>query len=136
MSRVPDDVRRRVIERANHRCEYCRFPETASLLTFEMEHVISEKHGGPTVEDNLALACPHCNRAKGSDIGSLDPQTSQLVPFFNPRSQLWQEHFRLEAARIVPLTAEGRVTVAIFQLNRPDRLQERERLIATNLYPA
>ncbi len=33
---------------------------------------------------NLALACPYCNRYKGTDLGSLDPETGQLTPFFNP----------------------------------------------------
>jgi 5-methylcytosine-specific restriction endonuclease McrA len=61
-----------------------------------MEHVIAEKHGGTTTADNLALACPYCNRAKGSDLGSLDPETGQLTPFFNPRIDVWQEHFLLE----------------------------------------
>ena len=35
----------------------------------------------------------------------------------------------------MPLTAEGRVTVFILQLNHPDRLQERERLLAIGQYP-
>jgi hypothetical protein len=73
-----------------------------------MEHIIAEKHGGATEAQNLALACPYCNRAKGTDLGSLDPQTSVLTPFYNPRTQDWQvTHFRLEGASIVPLTAEA-----------------------------
>jgi hypothetical protein len=119
----------------NDRCEYCRFPQSVTLLAFEMEHIISEKHGGITSLENLALACPYCNRAKGTDLGSIDPATNQLTPFFNPRTQNWQEHFTLAGTAIVPLTAEGRVTVAILQFNHPDRLQERERLLAIGQYP-
>lgn len=128
------ELRRLVTERAENRCEYCLFPQTASLLTFEMEHIIAEKHGGLTQADNLALACPYCNRNKGSDLGSLDIMTGILIPFFNPRTQNWQEHFSLDGARIVPLTPEGRVTEAIFQLNEPDRVQERQELMDAGRY--
>jgi len=106
-----------------------------SFLAFEVEHIIAEKHGGATTEENLALACPYCNRHKGTDLGSIDPETGKLTPFFNPRTQRWSDHFRLDGARIEPLTPEGRVTVAILQLNHPDRVLERERLIEIGKYP-
>jgi glutaredoxin len=127
---VPASLRRQVIQRAGGRCEYCHYPQNAALLAFEMEHIVAEKHGGQTSLENLALACPYCNRAKGTDLGSIDPQTNQLTPFFNPRTQEWREHFQLVSAAIVPLTAEGRVTALILQFNEPQRLQERQRLLA------
>ena len=133
--RVSSALRQVVIQRARSRCEYCLYPMTASLFTFEMEHVVAEKHGGSTTLDNLALACPYCNRFKGTDLGSIDPETGQLTPFFNPRTQAWADHFRLDGAQLIPLTAEARVTVAILQFNQPDRLTERERLIQSGLYP-
>jgi hypothetical protein len=120
---------------ARSRCEYCRFPSAASLLSFEIEHIISEKHGGLTDLENLALACPFCNRAKGSDLASIDPETGALTAFFNPGAQSWPEHFRLDAALIVPCTGTGRVTVIILQLNHPERLIEREQLIQVGRYP-
>jgi 5-methylcytosine-specific restriction endonuclease McrA len=128
MTYIPPWLRQFVIERANNRCEYCLYPQALSMLSFEMEHIISEKHGGATTAENLALACPYCNRAKGSDLGSIDPQTGKLTPFFNPRTQRWSDHFQLVRAEIIPLTAEGRVTVAILQFNHPDRLRERAQL--------
>ncbi|MEN9221777.1 MAG: HNH endonuclease signature motif containing protein [Thermostichus sp. BF3_bins_97] len=127
---VPALLRKQVMERAGERCEYCHFPQRLAFLAFEMEHIIAEKHGGTTSLENLALACPYCNRAKGTDLGSIDPETQQLTPFFNPRNQDWQEHFSLSGATILPQTPEGRVTVLILQFNHPDRIQERERLIA------
>jgi hypothetical protein len=75
-------VRQLVTERAKVRCEYCLFPQELSLLAFQMEHIIAEKHGDATTAENLALACPCCNRAKGSDLGSIDPLTGVLTPFF------------------------------------------------------
>lgn len=132
---VPTALRHMIHERAGERCEYCLYPQEMSFLAFEVEHIVAEKHGGATTADNLALACPYCNRFKGTDLGSLDPEIGQLTPFFNPRTQRWAEHFRLDGARIVPLTPEGRVTVAILQLNHPDRILERQRLIQTGRYP-
>ncbi len=61
--------------------------------------------------------------------------TGYLTPFFNPRRHRRAEHFQLDGAHIVPLTPEGRVTVAIFQFNHPDRLIERQRLIRAGKYP-
>ena len=126
---VPAALRQAVIERAGERCEYCLYPQEASFLAFEVEHIIAEKHGGQSVFDNLALACPYCNRFKGTDLGSLDSQSGQLTPFFNPRTQRWRDHFRLDEALIVPLTAVGRVTIVILQFNHPDRVLERQRLL-------
>jgi len=133
-SYVSAALRQEVIERAQERCEYCLFPQAASFLSFEIEHIIAEKHGGKTVLENLALACPHCNRYKGTDLGSLDSQTGQLTPFFNPRAQNWSEHFQLEGSQITALTPEGRVTVSILQFNLPDRISERERLIGSGKF--
>jgi hypothetical protein len=131
---IPASLRQEVTERAGGRCEYCLFPQNAALLAFEMEHIRSEKHGGLTERDNLAIACPYCNRAKSSDLGSIDPETGLLTPFFNPRTQEWTTHFRVEGATIVPLTPEGRVTAVILQFNEPERLLERERLVTLGFY--
>lgn len=128
-SYVSAALRREIIQRAAGRCEYCRYPADLALFSFEIEHIIAEKHGGATGSDNLALACPFCNRAKGTDLASLDPESGDLTPFFNPRSQIWGDHFRLDGTEIVPLTAVGRVTVVILQLNHADRQSERAALI-------
>jgi hypothetical protein len=132
---VPAELRRTVLKRAGGHCEYCLFPQAFAFLTFEVEHIVAAKHGGLTLADNLALACSYCNRYKGSDPGSFDPETGQLVPFYHPRRQQWADHFRIEGAQIVPLTAEGRVTVAILQFNNHDRILERQQLLDAGAYP-
>jgi HNH endonuclease len=126
MSYVSAALRRLVIERADDRCEYCQFSQVLSLFAFEMEHIIAEKHNGITEADNLALSCPCCNRFKGSDLGSIDPETQRLTPFFHPRLQQWSDHFRPEGGTIIPLTPEGRVTAKILQFNLLERILERE----------
>lgn len=125
MTYIPTALRRQVIERAGNRCEYCLLPTEVAFFPHEVDHVIAEKHGGATDIDNLALACWRCNRHKGSDLTSFDPQTQQLNPLFNPRRQLWMEHFAYEGVRIVGLTPEGRTTINLLRLNSDDRLIER-----------
>ncbi len=48
-----------------------------------------------------------------------------LGPVFNPRQDLWDDHFHLHQALIVPLTPTERITVRLLQLNRPERIKER-----------
>ena len=105
-----------------------------ALHQHEPDHIVPLQHGGNSDDQNLALACFRCNRNKGPNIGSFDPQTGVLTPFFNPRLQQWEEHFMWQDATIVPLTPEARVTVKILRLNDEERLQERRRLMQLNLY--
>jgi hypothetical protein len=129
MTAIPAALRERIRRRAKERCEYCRFPETLALHKHEPDHIIPVQHGGATDETNLALACLRCNRNKGPNIGSLDPETGRLVRFFDPRHQQWENHFRMENARIVPMTPEARATEKIFRFNDEDRLAERRLMI-------
>lgn len=131
---IAPNMRRLVSVRAGYRSEYCLLPEAVALHRHEPDHVVPIQHGGATEVDNLALACLRCNRYKGPNIGSFDPLTGQLAPLFNPRIHVWIQHFRLANAEIMPLTPEGRVTVRLLRLNDPDRLAERQRLIAAKLY--
>ncbi len=124
-------LRKLVIQRAKSRCEYCLYPQAVSLFALEIEHIIAEKHRGQTTADNLALACPNCNRLKGSDISLIDPDTDLLTPLFHPRQQQWTDHFYLSStAEIMPITAEGRVTAFLLQFNHPERIKERQFLMA------
>ncbi|HEV3255940.1 MAG TPA: HNH endonuclease [Gemmataceae bacterium] len=109
--------------------------ENDALLPHEPDHVIALKHEGQTHENNLAWACFLCNRFKGSDIASVDIETGRIARLFNPRLDEWTAHFRLQDALIVALTAEGRVTEHLLQLNRPDRLSRRQLLLGLGQYP-
>jgi hypothetical protein len=129
LTHIPTALRRLVRERANECCEYCLIPERVTLAAHALDHIISEKHGGLTVADNLALSCTICNGHKGSDIASVELGTNALIPLFHPRRDRWADHFRLVGAHIEPLTATGRVTIRLLQLNNPDRVIERELLV-------
>ena len=121
---IPVALRRLVEERANRLCEYCLLPADVTFFHHEIDHVIAEKHGGETNADNLAFTCWRSNRHKGSDLGSFDPQTGAFSFLFNPRTQQWDEHFKFEELQIVGLTAEGRTTARLLQLNSDERLAE------------
>ncbi len=104
-------------------------PATLSFFPHELDHVIAEKHGGQTISDNLALTCWRCNRHKGTDLGSFDPQTEEFCFLFNPRTQVWSEHFIQNGNHIEGLTPEGRTTVKLLQFNTEERLAERQRFV-------
>jgi hypothetical protein len=135
MTYIPETLRREVMERAGGRCEYCLIHQRDSLYTHEVDHIIPEKHRGETVLENLCLACLDCNRHKGSDFGSFDPETGQITTLFNPRQQAWAENFRLEGAHITPLSPEGRVTVFVLKLNDGIRVRVRQAMIEARRYP-
>jgi len=110
--------------------------EAEAYFRFQVEHIISRKHGGSSELENLALACVFCNRHKGSDIASLIPETGELVRFFNPRINRWREHFRLNGVVIEPLTEIGEATVRILQINHNDQILERQVLSRRGRYPS
>lgn len=122
-------LRRLVHDRAAHACEYCLMPEIAVFVPHEVDHVIAEKHGGQTDENNLALACTICNKHKGSDLASIDPSNGEIVRLYQPSHDRWRDHFQLEDGEILPLTAIGRVTVRLLQMNRSERVEERRLLL-------
>jgi HNH endonuclease len=130
------ELRRLVSDRAEHICEYCLVSEVHRSSGCQVDHIISVKHGGATTADNLCYACIFCNLQKGTDLGSINWQTGELVRFFNPRRDFWGEHFRLDEAVIEHQTDIGEVTTRILDFNSDDRLIERQALIASGQYPS
>jgi hypothetical protein len=115
MSDVTGRLREEVKLRAGNRCEYCRLSQLGQEATFHMDHVIPRAAAGPT---NLALACVSCSLRKSARQSALDPDSGDEVPLFNPRTQIWAEHFRWDGERIVARTPTGRATMAALALNR------------------
>lgn len=136
MSRyISDDLAKLVVDRAANSCEYCLISIEDTYLGGEIDHIRSLKHGGSTTPDNLALACQPCNRYKGTDLGSISEVSGALVRFFNPRRDVWSEHFRVSTnGEIEVLTEIGEVTVRILGLNDLERLAERVGLIGIGHY--
>ncbi len=98
------------------------------VFSHEIDHVIAQKHGGATDSENLALTCWRCNRHKGTDLGSFDPETGAFNFLFNPRTQKWTEYFSFLELHLVGLTPSERTTIGLLQMNNDQRLTERRRL--------
>jgi hypothetical protein len=90
---------------------------------------VARQHGGETVPENLAWACHRCNRYKGPNLSGVDPTTQEVVPLFHPRRATWTAHFTLLGIELIGLTATGRATVSLLQMNAPRRLERRAELV-------
>ena len=53
---------------------------------------------------------------------------ARLTRLFNPRTDTWDQHFHIQAGRIIGLTPVGRTTVYVLNMNRPDRIRIRVEL--------
>lgn len=84
-----------VVERSAGRCEYCQIPQRFFTELFQIEHIVARQHRGMTIESNLAIACSRCNLHKGPNLAGIDPLSEVLVRLFNPRIDIWTEHFHL-----------------------------------------
>ena len=120
-----DIVRRR----AGERCEYCRLRQVHSELRHHVEHIVAKQHGGSDDADNLALACHRCNLRKGPNLTGIDPQTGEVVRLFHPRRDPWSDHFVVDGVRILGLSAIGRATVHVLDLNDARRLELRAEIL-------
>lgn len=123
-------LREQVRQRAGNRCEYCGLrQEHDNSHAFHIEHINPRKHGGTDDFENLALACHQCNLRKGTNLTGRDPDTNEIVRLFDPRRDRWAEHFRFAESRIVGLTAVGRTTSWVLQMNSDDRVELRSILL-------
>ena len=123
-------TRHLVRQRAGSRYEYCRLPEDAVDVPFHVEHIIARQHGGSDDPSNLCLACDRCNLHKGPNLNSIDPDTGRSVPLFHPRQQKWDDHFAWLGTEIAGVSATGRATARLLQMNARHRLLLRSQMPA------
>ena len=59
------------------------------------------------------------------------------VPLFNPRKQIWAEHFAWseDGTKIIGLTACGRATVVVLQLNNLIAVMVRREWVTAGWHP-
>jgi 5-methylcytosine-specific restriction endonuclease McrA len=127
MSRyISEKDREFVAQRAYYCCEYCLYSDKDVLFKHQIDHIISVKHGGTTELDNLAYACFFCNNAKGSDIGTMLLPNRDLIRFYNPRGDNWDDHFELYHGVIYAKTQIGEATIKILEMNDVDRIMEKQ----------
>jgi len=126
MSRyVVESIRLFVAKRAGYCCEYCKIEEEISLYSFQIDHIISLKHGGKTEPENLAYSCFLCNNSKGSDVGTVLQPEMIFTRLFNPRIDIWSEHFVYEDCNFYAITLVREATIKVLKLNDIDRIIER-----------
>jgi len=103
----------------------------------EIEHLLAKALGGETVEDNLWLACRECNSHKAKKTKAVDPLTKKLVKLFNPRRQVWKNHFEFskDITEIIGKTPCGRATVESLQMNNIYQTTARLAWIETGKFP-
>lgn len=100
----------------------------------QVDHI--EPNGDDNL-DNLCLSCWNCNNHKRQATMMIDPETGEHAVLFNPRTQLWSEHFEwIEGAtRLQGLTPSGRVTIIRLKMNRPMMMVARQRWRSGGYHP-
>jgi len=130
-------LRRLIVQRARGRCEYCLAPQRVCGYRFHLDHIIPLARGGFDNPPNRALACAPCNLAKADKVSGLDPRSRHICSLFNPRTQLWHEHFRWasDSLTVIDLTPAGRATIAVLNLNSALRKRARRLWVSAGLFP-
>jgi hypothetical protein len=132
---VSGAIRREVETRAGDRCEYCGMHQSLQGAQFHVEHILPISSGGTSELQNLALACPGCNLRKSDRVVVFDDQTGTNVPLFNPRIDLWAEHFQWSGYALIAQTSMGRATIAALELNHSRRIKIRHAEKWFGLFP-
>lgn len=134
--KISEALRLQVSLRAHNACEYCLVPEAFLATVFHIDHIRSLKHRGKTNLENLALACPHCNQNKGTDVATfIDDESENLIRLFNPRKDVWSDNFEINYGQIIAKTIIGDATIKILDFNQIERIMFRQELIVAGFYP-
>jgi len=117
--RIPSHLAAIIKANADERCEYCRAPQALTGQAFHFDHVVPRSLGGKTTFINLVYACSHCNLAKSGKVKAIYPITRKRVNLFNPRREIWTEHFRWskDFTKLIGKTPKGRATVVALNMN-------------------
>ena len=122
--------RKEVEKRAKNLCEYCLCPQDHSPQPFSIEHILPKAKKGSDDLENLALACQACNNSKYIKTEALDPLSREMSPLYNPRKDIWNQHFAWSAdfCEIIGVSPTGRATVKTLKVNR-ESVQNLRRLL-------
>lgn len=102
-----------------------------------VEHIIPLVAGGDSSLDNLWLACPFCNGFKGIQTEAIDLFSGEWVALFNPRQQMWSEHFRWGEGGVLieGISSIGRATVVALHMNNEHLVRARRQWILAGWHP-
>lgn len=134
---ISDIVRQFVKQRAGYRCEYCLSHQAYVYGKFQIDHILPIALGGADDEDNLCLACELCNQFKWMRTSGVDWLTGERFKLFNPRQQIWSEHFSWseDGAEIIGMTPCGRVTVDVLRMNNSFSVPVRRNWVSVGWHP-
>ena len=134
---ITSKLKHTIQEAAGNRCGYCLSHQRYTMSKLEIEHIFPKSNGGTDTEENLWLSCGLCNRYKGTKITGFDDETQKFVSLFNPRQQIWTEHFTWSSdeTEIIGLTAVGRATVNALKLNNEIAVEVRRNWIIAGWHP-
>ena len=121
-----EQLRWEVAQRANFRCEYCRIHQDDMFISFEIDHIVAQKHGGGNEIENLAYTCPHCNQHRGTDMVTFIDNYNNIIRLFNPRVDKWGEYFESKI---------GKATIKLLKMNDVDLIILRGLLSDLGRYP-
>ena len=137
MSKVSKELDAKIRAQAKNRCGYCLVPQKLVSYKLEIEHIFPKGKGGETKEENLWLSCRQCNLNKSLKTHGFDAVTFERIKLFNPREQVWAEHFVWSENKILIIgkTPCGRATVSALQLNSDLQRTAREFWKLTGIFP-
>jgi HNH endonuclease len=106
-------------------------------MVMSFDHILPTSKGGQTTFENVCLACRSCNEFKSDITQGCDPLTGEVSQLFNPRQQTWGDHFDWseDGTKIRGLTATGRTTLLILQMNNFSVVIARRRWVAGGWHP-
>jgi HNH endonuclease len=134
---VSENLKSQIDAADSRRCSYCLTSEANSGIPMTYDHILPRSKDGTTTFENLCLACRTCNEFKSGITEAEDPLTGERISLFNPRTQIWTEHFTWspDGTRAEGLTAMGRATIVILRMNNPVIVAARWRWTISGWHP-
>ncbi|MFI5561515.1 HNH endonuclease [Amycolatopsis japonica] len=71
--RLPEHVRKAVLQRDNYRCQLRLDDDKCEVRANQVDHIVPEARGGSDALTNLQAACAFCNNSKNAGQ-RFDPQ--------------------------------------------------------------
>lgn len=136
-ARLHVEIRNFVARRASGCCEYCLSQADFCPDPFSVEHITPVVNEGGNDTSNLAYCCQGCNNHKFTSTVAKDISTGEMVALYNPRQQVWSEHFvwNEDFSILLGISPTGRASIRKLRLNRQSVVNLRRVLFITGYHP-